>query len=181
MLKRWVYRSRQFFAAWGGIAREDMTEARQALGPDLYAIFAAMPRQYRLHSLDVYRRVRQARCADPILWKAALLHDSGKFDPVSGRYVTIVHRVLVVLLSATPHGRRLLKWLSRPVRANTGRLSLDYWRYPFYLSERHAELGAEIATKCGASPELVELIRKHHIYQDQSPELKVLQASDDRS
>ena len=182
MLKRWVYRSRQFFAAWGPpISKEDMTEARQVLGPNLYPIFTAMPRQYRLHSLDVYRRVRQAGCTDPTLWKAALLHDSGKFDPVSGRYVTIVHRVLVVLLSATPPGRRLLKRLSRPVRVNRGRLSLDYWRYPFYLSEHHAELGAQLAAERGATPELVELIRKHHIYQDQSPELKVLQASDDGS
>ena len=181
MLKRWAYRSRQFFAAWGRISREDIAEARQVLGSELYPIFAAMPRQYRLHSLDVYRRVQQTSSADPVLWQAALLHDSGKFDPASGRYVTIGHRVLVVLLNATPPGRRLLKWLSRPVRANRGRLSLDYWRYPFYLSERHAELGAQLATEHGASPELVELIRTHHVYQGQSPELKVLQASDDGS
>ncbi|MEO6458677.1 MAG: hypothetical protein ABIO92_10490 [Chloroflexia bacterium] len=181
MLKRWVYRSRQFFAAWGRISREDMAEARQALGPELYPIFAAMPSQYRLHSLNVYKRVQQAGCNNLLLWQAALLHDSGKFDSVSGRYVTIVHRVLVVLLSATPTSRRLLKRLSRPVRANRGRLSLDYWRYPFYLSERHAELGAQLAAERGGSHELVELIKKHHIYQDQSPELKALQASDDRS
>jgi hypothetical protein len=181
MLKRGFYRARQFFAAWGKVPKEDMAEARGILGPDLYKIFAPMPRQYRLHSVIVYRRVRQAGCDDPTIWQAALLHDSGKFDPASRRYVTIAHRIIVVLLSATSPGKRLLKRLSRPVPPNKGLLSLDYWLYPFYLSEHHAELGAQIAAKHSASPQLVDMIRKHHIYQDQSPQLKVLQAADDNS
>src|SRR5687767_7331145 len=182
MLRRWLYRSRQFFAAWGPpVAREDIIEVRKVLGPELYALFAQMPRQYRLHSLNVYRRVRQADCDDPTVWQAALLHDVGKFDPASGSYVTIVHRVLAVLLSATPPGKRLLKWLSRPVRANVPQLSLDYLRYPFYMSEHHPQIGAQRAAKHGASHQLVELIRNHHIYEDQSPGLKALQAADDMS
>src|SRR5687768_9661002 len=182
MLRRWLYRLRQFFAAWGSpIAREDIIEARQVLGSQLYALFAEMPRQYRLHSLNVYKRVRQIGCDDPEVWQAALLHDVGKFDPASGSYVTIVHRVLAVLLSATPPGRRTLKWLSRPVPANVSRLSLDYLRYPFYMSEHHPKIGAKLAAKYGASSHLVELIKNHHIYEGQSPGLMALQAADDMS
>ena len=183
MLERWLYRSRQFFAALAGppVSREDMAEALDVLGPQLYKIFSAMPRQYRQHSLNVYRRVRQAGCDDPVVLQAALLHDSGKFDPVSGCYVTIAHRVIVVLLGAVSPGRRLLRWLSRPTRVDKGRLSLDYWRYPFYLSEQHAALGAQIAAKYGGSPKLVEIIRHHHTHVDQAPELRILQAADDKS
>ncbi len=182
MLKRGFYRSRQFFAAWGPpIAKEDMVEARRVLGPELYKIFSSMPRQYRLHSLNVYRRVRQTGCDDPTVWQAALLHDSGKFDPASGRYVTIAHRVIVVLLSATSLGRLLLKRLSRPANIKMPVWSFAYWRYPFYLSEHHAELGAQIAAEYGASPQLVELIKSHHTYTGQSLQLKALQSADDRS
>jgi hypothetical protein len=183
MLRRWLYRSRQFFAAWVGprLSGEDMAEALDVLGPQLFNIFSAMPRQYRLHSLNVYRRVRQAGCDNPVVWQAALLHDSGKVDPVSGRYVTIAHRVIVVLLGAVSPGRRLLRWLSRPTRADKGLLSLYYWRYPFYLSEHHPALGAQLAARYGGSPNLVEIIRKHHTYVNQTPELKALQAADDKS
>src|SRR5687768_16600374 len=130
MLKRGLYRSRQFFAAWRSIAKEDMAEARRVLGPELYKIFSSMPRQYRLHSLSVYRHVRQAGCDDLTVWQAAFLHDSGKFDPSSGRYVTIAHRVIVVLLSTTSPGRLLLKRLSRPATKNGHIWSFDYWRFP---------------------------------------------------
>ena len=181
MLSRGFYRSRQFFAAWRSISKQDMAEARRVLGLELYSIFSSMPRQYRLHSLNVYRHVRQAGCDDPTVLQAALLHDSGKFDSTSGRYVTIAHRVIVVLLSATAPGRLLLKRLSGPPSRNAPVRRLTYWRYPFYLSAHHAELGSEIAARHGAQPELVELIRKHHTYHDQSPGLKVLQAADDRS
>src|SRR6476660_1044335 len=99
--QRWLYRSTQFFAALlGRVSETDMAEARSVLGPDLYEVFAALPGQYRLHMLAVYRRVREAGCADPDTWKAALLHDAGKYDPESRRYVSLPYRVIIVLLAA---------------------------------------------------------------------------------
>src|SRR5207237_10825527 len=126
------------------------------LGPELYTLFAAMPGQYKLHMLEVYRRVLDAGCGDPHVWQAALLHDVGKYDPASGRYVSLPYRVIIVLLASNVPGRRLLARLSDANSQETG------WRYPFYLNEHHAELGAQLAAQHGASQEVVKLIANHH-------------------
>ena len=154
-----------------------MAEARRVLGERLYEVFAAMPRQYRRHALGVYGRVREAGCDDPIVWQAALLHDSGKYDPASGRYVTVVHRVAVVLLGAVPGGGRVLKGLSR---GRSARGPGGWLLYPFYLSRHHARLGAEIAASRGAADDLVRLIARHQEDAGEDDRLKALQAADDR-
>jgi len=170
-----LYRSRQFFAALlGRVSKEDMEEARRTLGPGLYRLFAAMPGQYRAHMLAVYRRVREAGGDDHSLLQAALLHDSGKHDPASGRYVSLPYRVAIVLLEVTPAGRSLLENLS----GASGKVG---WRYPFYLNKHHARLGAERAAQYGAPPEVVKLIASHHNYGQPSQALAALQAADDRS
>lgn len=151
-----------------------MAEARRVLGPGLYEIFRAMPEQHRKHALVVYRRVREAGGSDPALLQAALLHDSGKYDPGTGRYVTVVHRVAVVLLEALPGGKRVLRSLAAPGRRN------GVVFYPFYLSRRHAAFGAMLAAQHGASPEVVRLIAGHHGRGD-DPALKLLQSADEES
>jgi hypothetical protein len=178
---KWLYRSRQFFAALGvgaRVGREDAREARRVLGPDLYRLFAAMPGPYKRHGLHVYRKVREAGGSGESLLQAALLHDSGKYDPVSGRYVTVPHRVAVVLLGAVPLGRRALAWLSRHREA--GGLA-GYLLYPFYLSKHHPHLGARLATKHGASPELARLIADHQRPNATDETLRRLQAADENS
>jgi putative nucleotidyltransferase with HDIG domain len=173
---RWLYRSRQFFGALlGGVPGEEMAEARRVLGDQLFLLFARMPKQYRRHGLAVYRRVVEAGCEDSAVQQAALLHDVGKFDPGSGRFVTIFHRVAVVLLDALPGGGRMLRRLSR---AGSRR---DFLLYPFYLSGHHAALGAKLAGLYGASEEVVALIARHHRQSRQDDRLRVLQAADDRS
>jgi putative nucleotidyltransferase with HDIG domain len=172
---RWLYRSTQFFSALlGRVSERDMEEARQVLGTELYKAFAAMPSQYRSHMLAVYRRVRDAGCGEPYVWQAALLHDTGKYDPASGRYVTLPYRVGIVLLAATPPGRRLLAKLSKATTQKG-------WRYPFYLNHHHARLGAQRAAQQGASQEVVGLIANHHNHKSQGQGLKALQAADERS
>ena len=181
VLGRWVYRSRQFFAALGvgvRLNREDLAEVRRVLGPDLYGVFAAMPSPYKRHGLSVYRKVLSAGSSDETLLQAALLHDTGKYDSASGRYVTVLHRVAVVLLEAVPPGRAVLEWLSRE-RAATG--LPGYLLYPFYLSKHHPRLGANLARERGASPELVRLIAKHQNHNPSDEALRRLQAADDRS
>jgi hypothetical protein len=151
-----------------------MAEAQGVLGPDLYSLFRAMPEQYRLHAVTVYRRVKAAGSLDPALLQAALLHDAGKYDPGTGRYVTVAHRVAIVLLEAVPGGRGLLRRLGEPERGHGPVF------YPFYLSRRHAALGAGLAARHGASPQAVRLIAGHHGRGD-DPALKLLQAADEES
>lgn len=151
-----------------------MAEAQRVLGPGLYSLFSSMPEQYRLHALAVYRRVRSAGGSDPALLQAALLHDTGKYDPATGRYVTVAHRVAIVLLEAAPGGRRVLRRLAAPGRGN------GVLFYPFYLSRRHAALGARLAARHGASREVVRLIAGHHGRGD-DPALKLLQSADEES
>jgi hypothetical protein len=181
VLGRWLYRSRQFFAALGvgaKLSREDLSEIRRVLGPDLYRVFTAVPSPYKRHGLSVYRKVLSAGSSDETLLQAALLHDSGKYDPTSGRYVTVLHRVAVVLLEAVPPGRTVLEWLSRERGA---RGLPGYLLYPFYLSKHHPRLGANTAREHGASSELVRLIAEHQQYDATDEALRRLQAADDRS
>lgn len=175
---RWLYRSRQFFnALLARVADEEMVDARRVLGNDLYRVFAAMPRQFRRHGLDVLGRVREAGCRDAEVLRAALLHDSGKYDPVTGRYVMLVHKVVVVLLEALPGGRRLLKGVST---RKDGHGLLGWLFYPFYLSKHHARLGADLAAKHGGSETLVRLVRQHHGKANEDSRLRVLQEADER-
>lgn len=152
------------------------------LGPDLFRIFAAMPASYRRHGISVYKRVIAEGGTDAALLQAALLHDSGKFDPESGRRVTLMHRVAVVLLEAVPPGRLLLVRLSgggAGPRGLRGRLL-----YPFYLSMHHPHLGARRARQYGASAEVVRLIAAHQEHNErgsQDDALRLLQAADSSS
>lgn len=148
------------------------------LGSTLYNLFAALPQQYRRHALTVYRHVIEAGCNDLTVRQAALLHDLGKFDPETGRYVTIIHRVAVVLLEALPFSRTLLRRLSR---SNDVRGPGSSLLYPFHLSRYHPALGARLAAQNGASAEVVALIAGHHKSTRQSKHLLILQAADDNS
>jgi hypothetical protein len=155
-----------------------MAEATQVLGPRLFRMFEEMPPQYRRHALSVYRRVREGRCNDPSVLQAALLHDAGKYDPEKDRYVTLGHRVAIVLLKATPPGKRLLVRLAEHSKPQgfTGHLL-----YPFYLSKHHAEIAANRAASLGATPEVVSLIANHHHYGHANNALAALQAADEAS
>lgn len=178
VIAQWSYRSRQLLAALlGRVSDSEMAEARSVLGPASYTVFAAMPRQYRRHGLTVYRRVRENGCDDNVVLQAALLHDCGKHDPVSGRYVTVVHRVLVVALENLPGGNRLAHAL-----ASRGKRNSNGWLfYPFYLSRNHSRLGARLAARSGAQAEVVRLIAAHHGRKTGDSRLHALQAADDES
>jgi putative nucleotidyltransferase with HDIG domain len=178
LIAQWAYRTRQLLTALRGrVSDSEMAEARSVLGPASYTLFAAMPRQYRRHGLTVYRRVRENGCNDTIVWRAALLHDCGKHDPAAGTYVTVVHRVLVVLLENLPLGNKLARALALRGKRNPG----DWLFYPFYLSRNHPRLGAELAAQAGAPPEVVRLIAAHHGHKPGDSRLRELQTADDKS
>lgn len=182
LAKRWLYRSWQFFAAvgFGGKAsRADLSEARRVLGPSLFYIFAALPAPYQRHGISVYKKVLAGGGTDVRLLQAALLHDSGKSDPESGRQVTLGHRVAVVLLETAPLGRLLLVRLSNGSEVPCG--FRGRLLYPFYLSRHHPGLGAQRARQHGASPEVVRLIAEHQAHRSDDEALRRLQAADSRS
>jgi putative nucleotidyltransferase with HDIG domain len=164
-------------ALLGRVSNSDMEEACSLLEPSPYALFGALPRQYRRHGLAVYRRVRENGCTDRIVWQAALLHDCGKYDPDSGRYVTVVHRVLVVILENVPGGNRIARALASQGRHHPG----GWVFYPFYLSRNHPRLGAELAARRGTQDEVVRLIAAHHGRKSGDSRLLALQAADDES
>lgn len=180
--QRWLYRSRQFFTALlGKLSAEELSEARQTLGPRLYKMFAELPAQYRYHAFMVYRRVRASGCDNRQVWQAALLHDAGKYDPATGRSVTLWHRVAIVLLKASPPGRRFLEQLAfrgeRHGSAGLPGLAL----YPFFLSKQHTRLGAVRAQEHGASAAVTALIAAHHRHENRSQALLALQMADEQS
>jgi putative nucleotidyltransferase with HDIG domain len=175
---QWAYRSRQLLRALlGRVSDSEMAEARSVLGPASYKVFAAMPRQYRRHGLAVYETVREHGCNDPVVLQAALLHDCGKYDPVSGKYVTVVHRVLVVVLENVPGGNRLARTLALRGRRKPG----GWVFYPFYLSRNHPRLGAELAARSGTPADVVRLVAAHHRPSSNDIQLWALQAADDKS
>ncbi len=178
----WLYRSGQFFRALGSggrLGKGELAEVSRVLGPRLFTLFSALPPVYRRHGLAVYKRVKQAGGESAALLQAALLHDCGKFDPASGRHVTLPHRVAVVLLEAIPLCTPIEDWLSRE-RAQYNFLT-RYLLFPFYLSRHHPRLGAAMVAHRGGSLELTRLIVEHQSRRAGDEMLRRLQAADDMS
>ena len=55
------------------------------------------------------------------------------------------------------------------------------WRFPFYLNNHHAELGAQRAQQHGATDDVVRLIANHHKRSVPDAKLAALQSADERS
>jgi hypothetical protein len=143
-----VYRVSQFFralVAW--VPKQELGLLSEYLTPPQAELFQQMPRCDQRHGLDVFYALRKKQHDDHDLLVAALLHDVGK----RGGRLRLWHRVLIVLIEAL--GPQLLDRLARQ--------ELRSWRYPFFVHQRHPELGAELAQAAGCSPITVELIRRH--------------------
>jgi hypothetical protein len=143
-----VYRVSQFFralVAW--VPKQELGLLSEYLTPPQAELFQQMPRCDQRHGLDVFYALRKKQHDDHDLLVAALLHDVGK----RGGRLRLWHRVLIVLIEAL--GPQLLDRLARQERRS--------WRYPFFVHQRHPELGAELAQAAGCSPITVELIRRH--------------------
>jgi hypothetical protein len=123
--------------AW--VERVDEALAAEVLNPSLLALFRAMRRSERLHSLNVLRTLRAAGYDHPALLTAALLHDVGK----SRAAYHLWDRVIVVLVSAVaPETAR--RWGA----AETPR----GWRRPFVIREQHARWGADMVAAASGRP-----------------------------
>jgi putative nucleotidyltransferase with HDIG domain len=167
-----AYRIQQFIRAVGAwIWPVDLQEFLEshALSPTAEQLFRAMPRYDQQHALRVCCALKKMGHAQPDLLAAALLHDVGKTVHPSGG-LRLWHRVAAVLMRAFWPGQ-----LERFGRDQPGS-----WRWPFYVAQHHAALGAELARQAGCSPGTVELIRRHEDPPDPSsdPSLAALQAAD---
>lgn len=143
------YRARQFWQALTAVpAAEDLDRARQALSPQLMALFLNQTASEQVHSLNVFLQLSDQGERSADLLSAALLHDVGK----SCYPLRIWERVMVVIGKALAP-RQTECWSREEPRG---------WKRPFVVARRHAAWGAELAAASGASPLTVELIRRHH-------------------
>lgn len=125
-------------------------------------LFMGMTPSFRRHALNVaHTLLARDPEAEGLLIQAALLHDCGK----QVARVRLWHRVLYSLWPALGH--------VPPEPALTG------WRRPFQVARHHPYYGAKLAEQLGLSPELVELIRTHHLRPAPTPLLERLQWADE--
>jgi hypothetical protein len=162
-LRRPLHRVRQFAGALRPrVAAPDRAEAYGWLSPAEQRLFETMTLRDQKHGIEVFRRVSAgAPAPDATLFAAALLHDCGK-----GR-VALWQRVLHVLLGALAPGLR-----GRIAIAGAG------WRGAMYRLLHHPRLGAALAERAGAAPDVVRIIREQ---ESPAPDarLALLQAADE--
>ena len=147
-------------AVGGTFGRTDpVAEARATaeLPANLGPLFMSMKARDRRHAIGVLERVGPA---SEVLRQAALLHDVGKVNA----YLGTPGRTLVVL--ATMSGTLPL----------VKRLPGIGPRVRHYV--RHPQIGADMLSKAGASPELVEIVAEHQVKHPRHPDTVRLQAAD---
>jgi hypothetical protein len=108
-----------------------------------------MARYDQRHCLDVYHTLVRGGHDDPVLLKAALLHDCGKVDDNGRRIPLLYYGIFVILRKLAP---ALYAWAAR------GRCGL---LWPFAIHAAHDERSALLAEAAGSSPELVTLLRDY--------------------
>ena len=144
------YRLRQLFSAVSAhLSDEGRATVVTLLSPAELKLFERMPRYDQRHCLDVYTTLRDAGHADPLLFKAALLHDCGKVGDDGRPIPLIYYGIFVVLL-------RLLPGLYH-LGARIGRGPLRY----FAVHAAHDQRSARMAEAAGAAPELVAIFRDY--------------------
>lgn len=177
--KRVNYRIAQFRKAlYTRPTRKDLEQAEAILTPEQMALFNQLQRSEQVHSLVVLNRLLQDDLSNlgegkRDLLVAALLHDVGK----TKHPLRIWERVWIVLVKAFFPGLADQWGNSEP----TG------WKRAFVVAEQHAEWGAQLAAKAGASALTVELIRLHqnhhprHFVNQSAGLLQRLQEADQES
>jgi hypothetical protein len=145
-----TYRLSQFFSALlARVTPEERALAAAALSPNELRLFERMPRHDQRHCLDVFSLLRRGGYDDPLLLKAALLHDCGKVDDDGKPLPLLYYGIFVVLKGIAP---ALYAWAAR-----FGRGPLR----PFAIHATHDLRSARLAEAAGSSPELVATLRDY--------------------
>jgi hypothetical protein len=149
-----IYRIQQFFRALNvSTSKIDFQGLDSILSSDQIELFQQMHPFDQEHCYRVYERLIRDGNDHPDLLVAALLHDVGK----SKVRIWIWERVIIVI------GNPFIK--SFWVRFNKNH-KCSWFSKLFMVSEFHPDWGAEKAEEAGASPLVVDLIRRH---QNQIP------------
>lgn len=161
-----LYRVRQFLRMAGilGPSRAGglRLEITALLSPAERAIFSRLSEADRRHSVELATRLWRDGHDDPLLLRAALLHDVGKAE--AG--IRLWHRVVVVLVNR--FAPRLRGWLTA---TSVG------WRQPFFAIWHHPVIGADRLQQVGAPAEVIWLVR-HHECPGDHPSGQLLHAYD---
>jgi hypothetical protein len=144
------HRLRQFFAALtADLSPGERALVAQALSPGERALFERMPLYDQRHCLDVYYTLRRGGYDDPLLLRAALIHDCGKVDD-DGRPIPLLYYGLFVVLQR----------LAPPLYAWGARQGRGLLR-PFAVHAAHDERAALLAERAGSPPDLVATLRDY--------------------
>lgn len=161
-----AYRVRQFRAALRAtVSPAEYALVATTLSPGEQRLFALMPRYDQRHCLDVYNTLVAAGHTDPILLRAALIHDCGKVNDAD-QPMSLNWYVGVTVLKRFPG---LYLAMAR-IGGATG---------PVAIYAEHAARGARMAAAVGAPAELCAILRHYH---DPAPTgaAAVLQWADDQ-
>ncbi len=131
----------------------DHTYAVARFTPELLALFERMSRAEQQHGIALCKALEARGIIQADVQVAALLHDCGK----SVAPPTLWDRVIVVL-GEWLLPRHAARWAATPTPLGLTR--------GFVIRQRHAEWGAALAEKAGASPRATALIRQHHCTVD---------------
>ncbi|MDD3717113.1 MAG: hypothetical protein PHP28_00420 [Actinomycetota bacterium] len=151
--------------------------AAAGLSPGEAGLFLAMARYDLAHSLAVAARVEE----DPLLRRAALLHDTGKLRSELGLYARWLYTALEITSPS------LLGKLERRVEADAEgsgvmerMASLPRgWRRGLFVQLHHAEIAGRLLEALGSDDMLVALVGSH---QDEPRDASArrLREADDR-
>lgn len=155
------------------LSLQEMAEITAVLTPDELALFQRFSLSDQQHSYCVLGTLQRAGYTQPVLQKAALLHDIGKI-----RYrLTIWERSLAVLLGML-WSRRVDAWGQGEARG---------WQRPFVIKAQHPVWGADMVNAVGGEAVVVSLIRRHQDVVAETAEaeedklLRLLQWADDQN
>lgn len=164
-------------AIWAKITPQDETFVAKHLNQSECKLFWQMSLPDQRHSLNVAYTVLEladelAESDQPVLIKAALLHDVGRKQGD----VSTPDKIIAVISRAV-FGRKVTqKW------GRQGRGSFFHnLRHAFYVSANHPEIGAELLRSAGTEEQVVNLVRFHHHPAGcaDSQELNLLRRADD--
>jgi hypothetical protein len=146
---QFAYRVRQLRAALRAqISADEWAMVVAMLTPPEARLFAAMPRYDQRHCLDVWATLHAAGHTDPLLLRAALIHDCGKLDD-AGRPMALSWYALATLLKRIPGLYLAAARLGGPLT-------------PIRIYAEHAWRGARMAVEAGSPPAMVAMIRHYH-------------------
>jgi hypothetical protein len=163
------YRLRQLRSALAACLSPDETRlVKTLLTPAEQRLFWRMPRFDQRHCLDVLQTLRQSGQTDPLLLRAALLHDCGKVDD-QGRPIPLLYYGLFVVLRRAAPGL-----FARAARDGRGPLR------PFAVHAAHEQRSAALAAAAGSPPALVAILQDYAARRS-TPETRALAWADDQN